>query len=234
MKTTKTFLVISLAVFLYSCATTKNYNPNKKYSPQQLQQDYTLLKNILQTKHPSLYWYTPKDSMDMYFNRYYRLLKDSMTEQQFGWQVIAPLTQKIHCGHTSMSRSKAYNNWVANKRLPSFPLFLKCWNDSMAIAANLNRKDSVLKRGVLITSINGIKNAKLLSIMFNYLVEDGYAENVNFLRLSSNFPYYHRNIFGISKNYTVTYIDSAGLEKTIDVPAFGLVKDSSNKKINLQ
>lgn len=231
MKTIKNILVLSLAVFLYSCATTKkNYNPNKKYSPQQLQKDYLLLRNILETKHPSLYWYTPKDSMDMYFKRYYSLLKDSMTEQQFGWQVIAPLTQKIHCGHTSMSRSKNYNKWVADKKFPSFPLFLKCWNDTMAITANLNRKDSVLKRGMLITSINGIKNAELRDIMFNYLPEDGYADNVNYIRLSSNFPYYHRNILGISKNYNVTYIDSSGQEKNIIVPAFGLVKDSTGKK----
>lgn len=231
MKTIKNILVLSLAVFLYSCATTKkNYNPNKKYSPQQLQKDYLLLRNILETKHPSLYWYTPKDSMDMYFKRYYSLLKDSMTEQQFGWQVIAPLTQKIHCGHTSMSRSKNYNKWVADKKFPSFPLFLKCWNDTMAITANLNRKDSVLKRGMLITSINGIKNAELRDIMFNYLPEDGYADNVNYIRLSSNFQYYHRNILGISKNYNVTYIDSSGQEKNIIVPAFGLVKDSTGKK----
>lgn len=230
MKTLKQILFFSFAVFQFSCATTKNYNPNKKYSPQQLQKDYSLLREILETKHPSLYWYTTKDSMDMYFNHYYNLLHDSMTEQQFGWQVIAPLTQKIHCGHTSMSRSKAYNKWVADKRLPSFPLFLKCWNDTMAITANLNRKDSVLKRGMLITSINGIKNTKLVSTMFNYLAEDGYADNVNYLRLSNNFPYFHRNIFGISKNYTVTYIDSTGIEKTTVLPALGFAKDSAGKK----
>ena len=191
--------LLALPVFIYSCASTKNYNPNKKYSPQQLQQDYTLLRNILEAKHPSLYWYTTRDSMDMYFDKYYNLLKDSMAEQQFGWQVVAPLIQKIHCGHTSFGRSKAYNNWVANTKLPSFPLFLKCWNDTMAVTANLNRKDSIFKRGTLISSINGIKNKQLKETMFNYMVEDGYADNVNYLRLSNNFPYYHRNVFGISK-----------------------------------
>lgn len=230
MKTIKIIFVFSLAVFLCSCAATKNYNPNKKFSPRQLQKDYSLLREILEKKHPSLYWYTPKDSMDMYFDRYYNLLHDSLTEQQFGWQVIAPLLQKIHCGHTSMIRSKTYNKWVADKRLPSFPLFLKCWNDTMAITANLNRKDSVLKRGMLITSINGIKNTKLVSTMFNYLAEDGYADNVNYLRLSNNFPYFHRNIFGISKNYTVTYIDSTGTEKSIIIPALGFAKDSTLSK----
>jgi hypothetical protein len=229
MKTLKNILLFSFVLLLYSCATTKNYDPNKKYSPQQLQQDYSLLRNILEKKHPSLYWYTPEDSMDMYFNKYYSNIKDSMTEQQFGWQIIAPLTDKIHCGHTSFGRSKAYNNWVAGKKIPSFPLLLKCWSDTMAVTANLNRKDSVLKRGTLITSINGIKNTELIKTMFGYMTEDGYAINVNYSRLSNSFPYYHRNIFGVSKMYDVTYLDKTGKEQHLNIPAVGLLTDSSKK-----
>ena len=119
-------LAYSLFLFvllLYSCASSnKNFNPNKKYSAQQLQQDYSLLRNILEKKHPSLYWYTSKDSMDFYFDKYYSIITDSMTEQQFGWSVIAPLTNKIHCGHTSFGRSRAFNNWGADKKFPSFQI----------------------------------------------------------------------------------------------------------------
>ncbi len=230
MKTIKNILVVLCVLLLYSCASTnKNFNPNKKYPAQQLQQDYSLLRSILETKHPSLYWYTSKDSMDMYFDKYYSEIKDSMTEQQFGWKIIAPLTDKIHCGHTSFGRSKAYNNWAEDKRFPSFPLFLKCWNDTMAVTSNLNRKDSVFKRGTLITSINGIKNTDLTKIMFGYMTEDGYANNVNYLRISNNFPYYHRNIFGLSKTYAVTYLDSSGKERRKNIPVFEFPKDSSKK-----
>lgn len=187
------------------------------------------MRNILEQKHPSLYWYTPKDSMDFYFDQYYNSIKDSMTEQQFGWKVIAPLTDKIRCGHTSFSRSSAYNNWASGKKQPSFPLFLKCWNDTMAVTNNLNRKDSVLKRGSLITSINGIKNTDLVKNMFGYMTEDGYANNVNYNRLSNNFPYYHRNIMGISKIYRVTYLDSKGVDQLINIPAWGLDADTTKK-----
>ena len=230
MKTSGNIFAFLFVLLLYSCASSnKNYDSNKKYSAQQLQQDYSLLRNILEKKHPSLYWYTPKESMDMYFQKYYGDIKDSMTEQQFGWKIIAPLTDKIHCGHTSFSRSAAYNNWAAGKRIPSFPLLLKCWNDTMAVTTNLNRKDSVLKRGTLITSINGIKNADLIKTMFGYMTEDGYATNVNYSRLSNSFPYYHRNIFGVSKTYSVTYLDKTGNEQRINIAAWNLVEDSSKK-----
>jgi len=233
MNALKNIAILVFVLVLYSCASTnKNYDPNKKYSTQQLQQDYSLLRNILEKKHPSLYWYTPKDSMDMYFEKFYRSIKDSMTEQQFGWKIIVPLVDKIHCGHTSFSKSKAYNNWVADKKIPSFPLLLKCWKDTMAVAANMNRKDSVLKRGVLITSINGIRNADLTKIMFNYMTEDGYANNVNYARLSNNFPYYHRNIFGLSRMYMVTYLDTKGVEQLVNIPVFDMGRDSSKKTLD--
>jgi Peptidase family S41 len=221
---------VSLLVVLSSCSVSnKNYNPAKKYSRQALQKDYTLLQNILEKKHPSLYWYTSKDSMDMYFDQYYNAIEDSMTEQQFGWKILAPLTDKIHCGHTSFSMSKAYNKWVNNKRIPSFPLFMKVWNDTMVVTTNLNRRDSVLKRGTLITGINGLSNTALIQKLFGYMTEDGNANNVNYLRLSNNFPYYHRNILGISREYDINYLDAAGKSQNIKVPVFDPPKDSSKR-----
>ena len=225
--TVKNVILCYVILLLSSCAATyKNYSPNKKYPKQILQQDYSLLRNILEKKHPSLYWYTSKDSMDMYFNQYYNAIEDSMTEQRFGWKVLAPLTHQLHCGHTSFGMSKAFGKWASNKRFSAFPLFIKFWNDTMAVSANLNKKDSLFKRGTLVTSINGLHYKELVQTMFGYLTEDGYADNVNYLRLSNNFPYYHRNIFGLSKQYTVQFLDSTGKEQTVKVPLFEFPKDS--------
>ena len=227
----RTFVVIILVVcsLLLSCTATKKFTSTKKYTQQELRKDYQLLKEILEKKHPSLYWYTSKDSMDWYFTKYYNAIGDSMTEQQFTWHILSPLVDKIHCGHTSVGSSIAYRKWARGKQLPSFPLYLKVWNDTMAVVANLNRKDSILKRGTLITSINGVSNSEQIKKIFDYLPEDGLANNVNYLRLSGNFPYYHRNIYGLSKKYSVTYLDTAGLEKKIDVPLFSPVKDTTRK-----
>ena len=229
----KSFAAIffTLISFLFSCtATRKNYSPSKKYDQQTLRQDYMLLKNILEKKHPSLYWYTSKDSMDMYFERYYQVIADSMTEQQFAWHVIAPLLNKIHCGHTSVSMSRDYSKWIEHKKIPAFPLFMKIWNDSMVVMLNLNRKDSIIKRGTIITSVNGITTHDLIKKMFCYLPRDGEANTINYIRLSANFPYYHRNIFGISKTYNITYTDSSGNTKMAELPVFVIPKDSGRKE----
>jgi hypothetical protein len=222
---------LSIIFFFCSCASTKkNYNPAKKYSPTELQKDYVLLRNILEAKHPALYWYTPKDKMDEYFDKYYAVIKDSMTEQQFAWLAVAPLVNKIRCGHTSASLSKAYGKWAKGKLIPSFPLYMKVWNDTMAVYANLNyKKDSIFKKGVLVTSINGVPNKLLTKYMFEFLPVDGYSNNISYYRLSANFPYYHRNIFGLSKTYTVGYIDSLGVAQKTILPLF-IPKIDSTKK----
>src|SRR6185437_9587863 len=176
------------------------------------------------------YWYTSKDSMDYYFDEGYQAIRDSMTELQFGWKILAPLTATIHCGHTSFSMSKGWNHFIKDKIIPSFPLYLKVWNDSMMVIANLNEKDSVIKNGDFITAINGIKTPELIDYMFHFLVEDGYTENVNYIRLSSDFPYFHRNIFGLYKKYDVDFTDSNGDAKSATIPYFAPSTDSTEKK----
>jgi hypothetical protein len=221
-----------LLVFFTGCSVSKNYNAGKKYSPQQLKQDYILLRNILEKKHPSLYWYTSKDSMDQFFDKGYQSITDSMTELQFGWNVLAPVINKIRCGHTSFGMSKNWYKFIEKKhiQIPSFPLYLKIWNDTMVVTANLNRKDSIIKKGTLITSINGMRNYDIIHQMFNYLSLDGYADNVNYIRISSNFPFYHRNVFGLFQNYSVGYIDSTGQEKYTLLHMF--VPDSTKEKMD--
>ncbi len=228
----KTFFSFIVSVILLSsCASSfKNYNPDKKFTKQELQSDYNLLRNILEEKHPSLYWYTTKDSMDFYFDSLYRAIPDSMTELQFGWNILAPLTQKIHCGHTSFGMSKNWSKYLRGKIIPFFPLYVKVWGDTMAVTANLNKKDSVIIPGTIITSINNLSPRQITDKIFQYLPTDGYAENVNYLRLSSNFPYFHRNVFGLYKNYKVGYIDSTGNEKITTVPMWAPQKDTTKKQ----
>lgn len=226
----KLFFYLSIVLLAQSCAVSKNYSPEKKYPRQQLQQDYALLQNILETKHPSLYWYTSKDSMDYFFNKYHAAIEDSMTEQQFGWKILAPLTRHIHCGHTSFYMSKGYGKWATGKTLPAMPLFMRVWKDTIVVTANQNRKDSILKRGTVIASINGMESRRLIDSMFTFFTEDGYSHNINYSRLSNNFPNLHRNIFGLSKQYEIGYKDSSGNIRHTTIPLVIPTKDTTRRK----
>ena len=234
MKHTRTcwiflFSFVLIAILSAGCSVSKNYNPDKKYSPAELKQDFVLMRTILEKKHPSLYWYTPKDSMDAYFDDGLHAIKDSMTELQFGWKVLAPTLHHVRCGHTSFAMSRDWSKFIKNRRIPSMPLYFKVWSDTLVITANLNRKDSLLKKGMIVTSINGMRNSEMIRKMLTFLVQDGYAYNVNYQRLSSNFPYFHRNVFGIYKNYSVTYLDRLGKERSVSIPWYNPAPDSIKK-----
>ncbi|HEY1871145.1 MAG TPA: peptidase S41, partial [Chitinophagaceae bacterium] len=59
--------LISIAIVIAGCGSFKSsFDPNKKYSPKQLERDYDIFENVLKESHPGLYWYTSKDSMDHY------------------------------------------------------------------------------------------------------------------------------------------------------------------------
>lgn len=227
-------LPVLIIPLIISCSASRQYDPNKKFDRETLQKDYTLLRNILENKHPSLYWYTPKDSMDFYFNRGYLAIADSMTELQFGWNVLAPLLSTIHCGHTSFNMSKEWNRFIKNRVIPSFPLRLNVWDDSMMVVQNLDENDSSIRRGDFVTGINGLKNQEIINTLFKSMVKDGYSENINYSRLSINFPYFHRNVFGLYQNYSVNFVDKNGILKNTVIPFYTPAEDSVKKVIKAE
>src|ERR1041385_3402394 len=122
MRKTLWMLVLIAMVILESCGVAKSsFNPNKKYSLQEVQKDYSLFQNILEEYHPGLYWYTSKDSMDRFFQWGNAQLYDSMTEPEFK-KIISYVIAKMDCGHTTVRSSKGYTRYLDTVRTISFPL----------------------------------------------------------------------------------------------------------------
>lgn len=207
-----TGISVFILLVLSSCSVSKNYIPGKKFSPGELKKDYALMRQILESKHPNLYWYTPHAEMDSLFDRGYRSIADSMTENSFEWKVIAPLLSQIHCGHTSVMPGRGTQKFMNDKIIPSFPLFMKVWKDSMMVVANMNR-DSIVEPGDFVLSINGIPAKKLIDTLFGYIPTDGFNNNLKYIRLSTSFPYYFRNVFGVFRDFKVSLTDSNGVRK---------------------
>jgi len=217
------------------------FSPNKKYSPQQLQKDYSIYQTMLEETHPGLYWYISKDSMDDYFHKGAEQLKDSMTEAQFR-KVLSYVTSKIGCGHTSIRSSKRFSNYQDTSRNKIFPLSIKVWEsaspqheirDTMTVAANLNREDSVLTRGTIITKINDKPVKEIVDTMFNYISTDGYNRTHKFQSLSNRgyFGSLYTSLFSFSEEYKIDYIDSAGNNGATVIPIFNVATDSFFQKL---
>jgi Peptidase family S41 len=226
------YCLLLIACLQTGCGVSKSsFSPNKKYSLQQVQKDYSLYREILQEHHPSLYWYISKDSMDHYFEYGQQHLKDSMTEPEFR-KVLNYVTSKIGCGHTSVRASKAWSKYSDTARLGKmFPLSFKIWKDTMVVTANLNRKDSILKRGTVITKINGKAERVIVDTLFEYLSTDGYNQTHKYQTLSNRgfFGSLYTSLFGVSEKYTIEYMDATGQKKNTTTPVFNPAMDTINR-----
>ena len=223
-----------LSVFLFSCgASNKAFDPNRKYAPRELKKDYEVFRHTLEAWHPSLYWYISRDSLNYFFDKGYASLHDSMTELQFR-TLLSYVIAEVRCGHTSVRTSRAYSRYLDTARLPQFPLVLKFWNDTMVVAANLNRRDSLLKRGTLVYSIDGRTARQLTDTLFPYFVTDGYNLTGKYQYLSTgfNFSTWYKNVLGYADTFTIVYADTSGILRQTRVPLYNPRADTARRGIN--
>ncbi len=217
-------LLVVVGFLLGSCAVSK-YNPAKRFSPQQLQEDYAIFRASLEDAHPSLYWYTPKDSMDFYFEVGKSKLADSLTEVQFR-TVLSYVIAKIRDGHASVRSSKAAAEAVGQNSL--FPLYIKAWPDTVMVTANLNRRDSNLIRGVILKKIDGRPIQQIVDSLFSFLPTDGYNLTHKYQTLSNGgtFRNLYASVFGLKMRLPVEYIDTAGQVRTANLSLYNMRADT--------
>ncbi|MBS1919878.1 MAG: peptidase S41 [Bacteroidetes bacterium] len=229
----RTVLFSFLIILFASCYTGKNsFNPSKKYSPQELQKDYSIFRDILEESHPGLYWYTSKDSMNYFFQQGAEQVKDSLTQPEFR-NVLAYILSKIDCGHTSVRLSKKYDRYLDTARLKIFPLSIKFWPDTAVVASNLIRKDSILKRGTVIQKINGQPIETIIDSLFQFLSADGYNLTHKYQTLSNRgtFGQIYSSVFGLHDTYQVQYLDSNGISHSTTLPVYDPRKDTMSRNL---
>ncbi len=229
----KDFLKIIIAcaglLLMIGCATGRHsFTPDKKYPRKQLEQDYALFRNMLQEEHPSLYWYISKDSLDWYFDEGNRRIRDSMTEPEFK-TLLSYVVSKINCGHTTVRSSKQFLRFLDTGQVRYFPLSIKFWKDSAVVYDNLNRNDTALTRGTILTSINNHPVTYYRDSLFQFISADGNALSLKYQTLSNmgGFATWYKNVFGLSDQTKIGYLTPSGREDSLTVAAFVSKNDTA-------
>jgi C-terminal processing protease CtpA/Prc len=223
-----TLLLAALTLSL-TAASQRKKHPDHPWPAAALQQDFSVLQNLLETLHPSLHAYLPYNQWKAACFSFQNRIRDSLTTHQFLYGTVLPLLANIRCGHTYATYPKALAAHLRRSPQGFFPLHLKCWGDTMLVVSHLNPADSSVPRGSRITAINGMTPPEIRDAMFRFLPTDGYAQNLNYHRLSASFPTLHRNIFGLRKDYQVSVRTPNGTDTTLTLKAFRAVLDSSGR-----
>lgn len=227
MKNCYFFLLI---ILITSCGLSRNtgFSSGRKFPVEKMQEDFSILRDIYEESHPGIYWYTPKDSMDYFFDNGFSSIKDSMTEPQFK-NLVSQTLQHIQCGHSSTKYSFKYDDYLFNTRLPQFPLQLKVLNDSLIYLFNAHRKDSVFYRGAIIKSIDGYNAKQIIDTICSTLSTDGISLNFKYQQITNNFPYYYATVFGTKKEYRVNFINKEGKDAVTTLNVFDPRPDSTRR-----
>ena len=216
----KLILVFCCLIFGVSVMAQKKLADAPKISPALLIKDLQTLQKVIEHNHPSTNWYTPKDSMDYYFSSALASVKDSMSAWAFK-NVVATYLANIKCGHTSVHFSPKLTKQYANYRFPQFPLQLKVWKDSAVVIGNLFTKDSILKRGTIVTAINQMPVKPLVDSLYSIISTDGNSINFKSQVLTNNFAGWYKAKFGDADSvYQISYIDSVGNASTTSITAY--------------
>ena len=219
--------LLLLVCVLFSCGSSKRvFNPNKKYSAQHLQQDYQLFQNILEERHPGLYWYSSKATMDSAFQWGNRMITDSMSEVKFRTVLVAVVAH-IKCGHTSVQPSRVYQKFLdTTSQKRSFPVAVKTWKDTMVLTVPI--KGALLQRGDILDSINGIAVSSLIDTLFRFIPADG-GNAVAKSQLLSGRHYFstlYTSLYGWPGTFRISYLDSVGLVQQALIQPARVPKDS--------
>jgi hypothetical protein len=226
------YLLWLTSALLVGCASSKRtgYTPETTYTPDALLKDFTLLRKILEADHPSLYWYTSKDSMNYYFDQAAGSITKPMTETAFR-NLLASTLAHIRCGHTGVRSSKQMDYYESVHEAPEFPFQVKILGadpqPQLALVFNPYVKDTMFKAGDILTQINGVPAPQLIDSMKRFLSVDGYSYNFAYQRISGDFPLFYQNTFGSDSIYDVGISRPGAAPFVAPVKAYDLQRDTA-------
>ena len=224
---------VVLAIFLSSCPFSltlgQDTYPNKKFTIQELREDFTVFRESLEEAHPGLYWFNSKDEMDRLFNEVSASLNHPMTEKEF-FPKLNRIVAKIGCLHTNIRPSELLvkNYFTVDTRY--FPFELKFLDDKVFIYQNMSENDSI-KPGLEVVAIYGIQMDSITLQLLRYLSSDGYGKGWASYTLEKVFSLYYRFFIDDSETFRTSLKESNEQVKHLMIEGLPNYKMDSLKKM---
>ena len=138
-------------------------------APEQLREDFRILRSALEEGHPGIYRYTPKPELDRAFERAVSRLNRPMSALEF-FRVVSPAVGALRCGHTAVSLPADMEQHVRESVL-LIPLEVRILNGRIFVLRDYS--EPALLQGAEIHSINGRSAKQILEPMLRSIRGDG-------------------------------------------------------------
>ncbi len=186
-------------------------NVNRKFQAKHLQEDFLILRKVLEEAHPGLYRYTDKKTLDAYFDNAFKRLNGEMTEKEF-FPIVASIVSAIKDDHTGSLPSSELMSY-----LKTFPLNLRFIKGKAYIVSS---PDDAITPGSELLFINGKKMSGITRTIFAHIEGDGDIESGKYRLLNQQFRLYYNLFIEQPDSFDIEYYDAAKRQKKkISVPS---------------
>ena len=183
-----------------------------KFSPQQIREDMTLLKNNFMKFHPAMDYTISAENYQKLYDSLSNHLHDSLSYFE-AFRYISPLVISMHDGHTSIHHAKN----TFKKNMVSVPIFLRKIANDYYISYNCS-EDTTLMRGAKLLAVDDVKMDEVVRKISTLISRD--ADN------QTSVDYY------ATFSFNTFYLKYFGEKDSVKLSFQPLDKDSVvNKKI---
>ena len=200
-----TIILVYLSFLTGSC--TQNNLPIKEvFTAEELQQDFSALRESLEESHPGLYVYKSKSTIDSIFDSNYSSLNREMTGREF-MLLTSRVVSQIGDGHLRIVPPKIKLDSL-DEGPTAIPFNAYYHNDKLYVRKNYSPIDDREFLGAQIVSINGHSTEDFIHEYLQIYPSDGNNVTRKYRMLSSSryFTRYFSMLYGYTEQYSIEYI----------------------------
>ncbi len=186
-------LIICCICFQYSYA--QDFGSLPKIKKEKLLNDLEILYQGLDKFHSGMYWYTPKDSVEMAFQKVRMEITRDLNVLEFH-KLIAPLVALSREDHTNIYLPESIKDKM-NSETKFLPLTFVFLGQKLYCVKNASDFQDFSLEGKQIESINGETPTSIVGKIGNLFASDGFIKAVKYSDLEGfNFSKYYFYYFG--------------------------------------
>jgi len=205
----------------------QNYGDFPKIKKEKLLNDLELLHQGLDKFHSGMYWYTPKDSVDLAFQEAKSKITTDLNVLQFH-KIIAPLVGLSREDHTDVFLPKTtLQTTEQNETIRFLPLLVKFLNGKLYCTKDVSNNLNKITQ-LEIETINGETPKEIVTKIGTLFASDGYIKTVKFSDLTRfDFARYYYYYYGLVETFQIKI---KGISETITVTPLSINQINANLK----
>ncbi len=216
-----------LSILLHFSLFSQNTSEDKKMTISELQEDFRFFRNKLESKHPNLYLYSPKQTLDSMFDAMYAQIDKPMTATAF-YHFLCAVQPIVKDGHNYLLPSAEKQLEFVNKAA-YFPLNFAILDKKAFVTQNFSDEKNIAI-GDEIIEIDGKKMEILLQEMIDRQVRDGYNLTYPTWITQNYFRSYYGFLFGFKPLYLLKIKEKKGKIKELEIKGLPLATIKQRRK----